>query len=185
VPDVVLHMYQEIVKLATHPRGVCSASRSIRVPREIIHLDMNWDTTWAVIMIKERRILVVHLTIVSKFMVYLMFFWMTLACFACNISNLHLFNFHYVYSLSGFRDPNGQYRSILSYSCATNECDSNPGGSCTRSQFFSNPDPAYTWAGGPMGAAAGSTLGETNNARRINERAQYISDFYIGTVVVS
>lgn len=131
-------------------------------------------------MIKEQRIPVVRLTsIVSKYGIYVL--GCHLLAKATAISQfLSLILFY-----SAFRDPNGQYRSVLSYSCATNQCDSNPGGSCTRSQFFSNPDPAYTWNGGPMGAAAGSSLGETNNAKRITERAQHISDFYIGGTVVS
>eukprot|EP00584_Thalassiosira_punctigera_P021909 CAMPEP_0172573712 /NCGR_PEP_ID=MMETSP1067-20121228/136328_1 /TAXON_ID=265564 ORGANISM="Thalassiosira punctigera, Strain Tpunct2005C2" /NCGR_SAMPLE_ID=MMETSP1067 /ASSEMBLY_ACC=CAM_ASM_000444 /LENGTH=555 /DNA_ID=CAMNT_0013366319 /DNA_START=337 /DNA_END=2005 /DNA_ORIENTATION=+ len=78
----------------------------------------------------------------------------------------------------GFRAPDGRYRSVLSYSCATGQCDSNPGGACTRSPFFSNPDPAYTWSNGPMGNPAGVGIGETNNARRISERAGVISNFY-------
>jgi hypothetical protein len=78
----------------------------------------------------------------------------------------------------GFRDPNGQYRSTLSYSCATGQCDNNPGGPCTRSPFYSTPDPAYLWNGKPMGATAGSAIGETNNARIINDRAANIAAFY-------
>ena len=49
----------------------------------------------------------------------------------------------------GYRDPNGAYRSILSYSCRTDQCDNNSGaGPCTRSPFFSNPD--RQWNGLPM-----------------------------------
>mmetsp|Transcript_25872 Transcript_25872/g.54682 ORF Transcript_25872/g.54682 Transcript_25872/m.54682 type:complete len:878 (+) Transcript_25872:275-2908(+) len=78
----------------------------------------------------------------------------------------------------GYRGTNGQYRSILSYSCATGQCDNNPGGSCTRMQFFSNPDPSFLWDGNPMGNAAGVGIGETNNAKKINDVAGYIANMY-------
>ena len=77
----------------------------------------------------------------------------------------------------GYRDPAGQYRSILAYSCATGQCDNNPGGSCTRSQFFSHPDPTG-WNGKPAGYSVGDPLGETNNAKRINDSASVIAGFY-------
>ena len=77
----------------------------------------------------------------------------------------------------GYRDPAGQYRSILAYSCATGQCDNNPGGSCTRSQFFSHPDPTG-WNGKPAGYSSGDPLGETNNAKKINDSAAIIAGFY-------
>jgi len=82
----------------------------------------------------------------------------------------------------GYRDPNSQYRSILSYPCKSGQCDENPGGSCSRALFFSTPDPNYQWNGKPMGVAKGVGIGETNNAKRINERAEHISKFYESAV---
>ena len=76
----------------------------------------------------------------------------------------------------GYRGENGQYRSVLSYSCNTSQCDANPGGSCTRSQFFSHP--GGSWLGNPTGHAAGSSMGETNNAAKINLSAPVIANFY-------
>lgn len=77
----------------------------------------------------------------------------------------------------GYRDPNGQFRSILSYSCKKNQCDDyDSNGPCTRLPFFSNPN--LKWNGQPMGYDAGSIIGETNNARRINERAEYVAGLY-------
>lgn len=77
----------------------------------------------------------------------------------------------------GYRDPNGQFRSILSYSCKKNQCDDyDSNGPCTRLPFFSNPN--LKWNGQPMGYDAGSIIGETNNARRINERAEYVASLY-------
>ena len=77
----------------------------------------------------------------------------------------------------GFRDPAGDYRSVLAYDCKKNQCDDNPGGTCTRLPFFSTPDKFLT-DGRPMGNPDGVGVGVTNNARRINERAEYISNFY-------
>mmetsp|Transcript_9556 Transcript_9556/g.20665 ORF Transcript_9556/g.20665 Transcript_9556/m.20665 type:complete len:510 (+) Transcript_9556:277-1806(+) len=78
----------------------------------------------------------------------------------------------------GYRDPNSQYGSILSYPCKSGQCDEHPGGSCTRAKFFSTPDPNYLWNGRPMGRPRGHSLGETNNAKTINDRAEHISNFY-------
>jgi hypothetical protein len=84
----------------------------------------------------------------------------------------------------GFRDPNANYRSILAYSCATGQCDNMPKSGCTRQQFFSTPvqaDWLYNgqrqgWAPGEAGWGAG--VGETNNAKKINDVAAHIAGFY-------
>ena len=68
----------------------------------------------------------------------------------------------------GFRGETSSYRSILAYSCRTDQCDNNPYSGCTRLPFFSNP--TLTFEGRDMGYA------NTDNARVINENAQYIAD---------
>jgi hypothetical protein len=74
----------------------------------------------------------------------------------------------------GFRDPAGQFRSILAYSCSTGQCDGNPyGGSCTRVQRFSNNYPNYNlYNSKPIGNAS------NDNARRINDVALGVSNYY-------
>lgn len=67
----------------------------------------------------------------------------------------------------GFREPTGAWRSVLSYGCTGGQCDAYAGsGSCSRVPQFSNPNDDYN--GFTAGAAAGSAIGETNNAQHIN-----------------
>ena len=67
----------------------------------------------------------------------------------------------------GFRGVTSSYRSILAYSCRTDQCDNNPYSGCTRLPFFSNP--TLTFDGKDMGNSL------TDNARVINENALYIA----------
>mmetsp|Transcript_24655 Transcript_24655/g.37984 ORF Transcript_24655/g.37984 Transcript_24655/m.37984 type:complete len:758 (-) Transcript_24655:51-2324(-) len=60
----------------------------------------------------------------------------------------------------GYRDPNANFRSIMSYSCRSGQCDNNKGGGCTRVQRFSNT--AYKYGGRPIGDA------KSNNAKYLN-----------------
>ena len=50
----------------------------------------------------------------------------------------------------GFRDTDGDFRSIMAYNCKTTQCDSNPNSSCTRVQRFSFPGD-YVTGGTNMG----------------------------------
>ena len=67
----------------------------------------------------------------------------------------------------GFRGVTSSYRSILAYSCRTDQCDNNPYSGCTRLPFFSNP--TLTFDGKDMGNSL------TDNARVINENALYVA----------
>lgn len=73
----------------------------------------------------------------------------------------------------GFRDPDGAFRSILAYACQTNQCDGNRGGGCPRVQRFSNNYVGYNMYDGK---AIGNA--NNNNARRINDVALTVSNYY-------
>jgi len=49
----------------------------------------------------------------------------------------------------GYRDPNGQFRDIMSYNCQSRQCDNVASGTCTRVQRFSNT--ASNYDGAPIG----------------------------------
>ena len=57
----------------------------------------------------------------------------------------------------GYRAPDASYRSIMAYDCDPGECDNMPSANCIRGQFFSTPDPTYSWFGRPQGWAAGTS----------------------------
>lgn len=68
-------------------------------------------------------------------------------------------NYNYAY-----RDPQGDFRTILAYNCKTNQCDENEANSCPRIMRFSTSDFAnYNYNGKPLGTA------EIDNARQFNE----------------
>jgi hypothetical protein len=74
----------------------------------------------------------------------------------------------------GYRDPQAEFRSILSYWCDANQCTGNPlpeGAPCTRVQRFSNTYSLYN--GKPIGDAA------NDSARKMNEVAAEVSNFFI------
>ena len=60
----------------------------------------------------------------------------------------------------------------MSYRCRTGQCDGNPGGTCSRTQMFSNSVPAYTVNGCPIGNA------QNDNARKIDESKSIIAGYY-------
>ena len=80
----------------------------------------------------------------------------------------------------GFRDPNSNYRSILAYDCKIDQCDNMPNGSCTRQQFVSTPVQAdWKYNGQRQGwSSTDLSVGETNNAKKINDVAAHIAGFY-------
>ena len=77
----------------------------------------------------------------------------------------------------GYRGTTTAYQSIMAYNCKTTQCDKSPFEDCPRLLFFSNPDPSYMFDGLPMGDPAGVGSGETNCAKKINEWAEFISNF--------
>jgi hypothetical protein len=80
----------------------------------------------------------------------------------------------------GYRDPQAKFRSILAYSCEANQCTGNPlqgGAPCTRVLRFSNTYALYN--GKPIGDA------NNNSARRINEVAAEVSNYFISTPTLS
>ena len=70
----------------------------------------------------------------------------------------------------------------MSYGCNNGGCDLEAAGGCTRVPFFSHP--GGTWGGddptghGVGGGFGGTVVGETNNARKINEVAAQVAAFY-------
>lgn len=69
-----------------------------------------------------------------------------------------------------YRDPSGDFRSILAYNCNNNGCAGDTLKSCTRVQRFSNIASNYN------GKAIGTS--QINNARRINEIKGTIANYY-------
>ena len=67
----------------------------------------------------------------------------------------------------GYRDPNADFRTILSYDCKMGECDSMPKDGCSRVQRFSNSDSRYTYNGKPIGDAKRDNAKQMNNVRAI------------------
>jgi hypothetical protein len=79
----------------------------------------------------------------------------------------------------GWRDPDAQFRSIMAYQCATDECDDNPSihsnstdgiRPCIRIQRSSNPDILYN-EDKVVGAAG------ANNAEYINGQVSELAAF--------
>ena len=52
------------------------------------------------------------------------------------------------------------------------ECDGNPGGTCLRTQMFSNSTPTYTVNGRPIGN------GQNDNARKIDESKSIVAGYF-------
>lgn len=69
----------------------------------------------------------------------------------------------------GWRDPSAEFRSILAYNCATNQCDNIPKAGCPRVQRFSNNEFLYN------GKAMGSPLHD--NASQINSVKSIIAAY--------
>ena len=70
----------------------------------------------------------------------------------------------------GYRDPEGQFRSIMGYNCRTDQCDKIQKSGCTRVQRVSNPDIKY------QGKAIGTK--KANNAKRINDVRKIVAQYY-------
>jgi len=70
----------------------------------------------------------------------------------------------------GYRDPDGQFRSIMGYNCRTGQCDQIKKNGCTRVQRVSNPDITY------QGKAIGTAT--ANNAKRINDVRKIVAQYY-------
>jgi len=66
-------------------------------------------------------------------------------------------------SFYGWRNPQGDFRSIMATNCATGQCDMNPRNGCPRGQFFSNPTLEFN--GQPMGDAGSDNVRQLNQAR--------------------
>jgi Metallo-peptidase family M12B Reprolysin-like len=72
----------------------------------------------------------------------------------------------------GYRDPNAEFRTIMSYGCTTGQCDNMPKNDCDVLQRFSNSKVAYTYNGKPIGNAI------CDNARQFNEQRALVASFY-------
>ena len=69
----------------------------------------------------------------------------------------------------GYRDPEAEFRTIMAYSCRTDQCDNLPSGRCVRIQRFSNRITDYNSK--PLGDAA------NDNARIINQNSPLIAKY--------
>lgn len=67
----------------------------------------------------------------------------------------------------GYRDPNAEYRTILSYDCKMSQCDAMPKNGCSRVQRFSNSDSKYTYNGKPLGDSNRDNAKQLNNVRAL------------------
>ena len=72
----------------------------------------------------------------------------------------------------GYRDPNADFRTILSYDCERNGCDNLPKDGCDRIQRFSNSNPQYKYNGKIIGNA------QADNARQFNKEKGTVASFY-------
>ena len=70
----------------------------------------------------------------------------------------------------GYRDPNSNFRDIMSYDCNSNACDISAGASCVRVQRFSNT--YHDYQGQPMGNA------QSNCAQVINTNKGRIATYF-------
>jgi len=78
---------------------------------------------------------------------------------ACSSSSYHY----------GWRDPDGDFRTIMAYNCRTNACDNIAKSGCTRVNWWSNPEVSY------MGKTTGAR--NANNARQINDVAATVATY--------
>jgi len=69
----------------------------------------------------------------------------------------------------GYREPSGDFRSILAYSCTTGQCDQNRGNGCTRVQRFSNKE--FKYSGKVIGDA------RNDNARQHSDEFATVSAY--------
>jgi hypothetical protein len=72
----------------------------------------------------------------------------------------------------GYRNPNAEYRTMLSYDCKMGECDLMPKNGCPRIQRFSNSDSKYTYNGQPIGNT------NCDNARQFNQFRSRVAAFF-------
>jgi hypothetical protein len=72
----------------------------------------------------------------------------------------------------GYRHPEAEYRTMLSYDCRMGECDLMPKDGCSRIQRFSNSDSKYTYNGKPIGNA------NTDNAKQLNQFRSRVAAFF-------
>lgn len=70
----------------------------------------------------------------------------------------------------GWRNPEGRFRTVLSYSCRAGQCDNNSGNSCTRRKRFSSA--TLKLDGYPTGDAY------SDNARKINDVKFQVANYY-------
>lgn len=75
----------------------------------------------------------------------------------------------------GYRDPQGEFRTIMAYNCRKNQCDNNAADSCGRILRFSNPDYKYEASDGTSRDVGNS---DNNNAATINTNRATIAAFY-------
>jgi Metallo-peptidase family M12B Reprolysin-like len=76
----------------------------------------------------------------------------------------------------GYRNPNAEFRTILSYDCATNQCDNMPTAGCPRIQRFSNSNPAYTFDVNNVKKIIGDAT--RDNAKQFNNNRALVASFF-------
>ena len=72
----------------------------------------------------------------------------------------------------GYRQPNAEFRTMLSYDCKIGECDSMPKNGCPRVQRFSNSNSRYTYNGKPIGNA------KSDNAKQFNQYSSRVAAYF-------
>jgi Metallo-peptidase family M12 len=72
----------------------------------------------------------------------------------------------------GYRNPNAEFRTILSYDCQIGQCDKMPSDGCPRIQRYSNSDTAYKYNGKAIGNAI------NDNARLFNNYRALVASYF-------
>jgi hypothetical protein len=73
----------------------------------------------------------------------------------------------------GYRDNDGNFRTIMAYNCVQGECDKNRKSGCTRIQRFSNPNVKFNYKNKKAGDVGADSASHIDNVA--NEVAAYFS----------
>ena len=71
-----------------------------------------------------------------------------------------------------YKNPNAEFRTILSYDCKIGQCDNMPKTGCPRVLRFSNSNPVYSYNGQPIGTTT------TDNARMFNSKRAFVASLF-------
>jgi len=71
-----------------------------------------------------------------------------------------------------YREPNGDFRTVMAYNCKIGECDNNTATRCPRIQMFSTPLLTHEKTGKNVGTE------HANNVRVLNENKDIVADYF-------